>query len=357
MPNRARWDPLRQAPRGRLAAPSIVGAAAATCAERVLRVLSSSKYRKGSLEQMDFARCRTPFLATILRCTRVGAPVQLTLMAFPFKVPNPAKVGSRTLPDLAELAAIRRCRVLAAAITDVYPPGLRLEIIHDGALIGDVFGVGLDEVRAYEAYFGWLVRAAAAEGVIRCHDFEEIQRGAGLDPSGSLGRLHDEARRWWCAMRGTGSWRASFQKTFGMLWLRDLPQPVAAKLLRGAGIGRLAPEHADVERRVHEAMVAYRVKNAIIHSFDPRATAFPNAIHVTTQVRPGRLALWLVRRGCSLLPWHSVAVVDGAGGVRLALADDVARQDLRGVLLPGEDAPFCYAPANGGPDLAALLPA
>jgi hypothetical protein len=327
-------------------------------AEHVLGVLTSSKYRKGSLEQMDFAGYRTAFLAPLLRCTRAGTPVQVTLMAFPFKVPNPAKVGPRVLPDLAEFTAIRRCLALAGAIAEVYPPGLRFEIIHDGALIGDVFGVPLGEVRAYEAYFAQLLRRAGADALIRCHDFQAIQRGAGLDATAALGDLHEDARRWWRAARGTRAWQASFRKTLGMLSLRDLPQEEAAELLRLATPAYLPARHAALERRVHDAMIAYRVKNAIIHRFDPRSAVFPDAIHATTRVRAGRLGLWLVRRGSSLLPWHGVGVVDEAARVRVALADEVSgRSEVRGVFLSGEDTPFCYAPSNRQTNLAAVLPA
>jgi len=279
-------------------------------------------------------------------------------MAFPFKVPNPAKVGPRVLPDLAELVAIHLFRSLGRAIAEVYPPGLLLEIIHDGALIADVFDVGLDEVRTYEAYFGRLLRMAGAESRIRCHDFEDMQRQAGLDPTDAIDELREEARRWWRTTRGTPAWRAAFQRTCGMLRLRDLPQSVAGQVLRAASTGFLPSEYASLEQRVHEAMIAYRVKNAIIHRFDPRGAAFPDAIHATTRVQRGRLALWLVHRGSSLLPWHGVGAIDGSGRARVMLAEQVAAHpDMQGVNLPGEDTPFYYALSNRRLDLGAVRPA
>lgn len=355
--NPPRRPPSRPGAGERLGTPWTGGRASAIAAERVLQLLSSSRYRKGSLEQMEFPRCRSHLLATLRRCTRAGAPVQLTLMAFPFKVPNPAKVGSRTLPDLAELTAIRWCQALGARVAEIYAPGLRLELIHDGGLIAEVFGVGPAEVRAYEEYFGRLLRAAGADGLVRCHDFEVLQRTSGLDPAPALDGLREEAAHWWRTSRDTPGWRACFSKTLGMLQLRDLPPREAAGLLQAGARGSLPPEYASVERRVHEAMTAYRIKNAIIHCFDPRAAVFPDAVHATTRVQPGRLALWLVRRGSGLLPWHGAGAVDGAGRARVVLAAQVeGRPDMRAVHLPGEDSPFCYAPA-GGRDLSALLPA
>jgi hypothetical protein len=66
----------------------------------------------------------------------------------------------------------------------------------------------------------------------------------------------------------------------------------------------------------------------------------------------------LVRRGSGLLPWHGVGAVDNAGRARVTLAAQVeGRPDVRAVVLPGEDTPFCYAPVDARADLAALLPA
>ena len=92
-------------------------------------------------------------LSTLGRRINRGLPIQLTVLAFPFKVPNPAKVGARRLPDFAELAAIRHCCALGATIQDIYPPGLEIHILHDGLFIAEVFGIEREEVRQYETYF------------------------------------------------------------------------------------------------------------------------------------------------------------------------------------------------------------
>ena len=71
---------------------------------------------------------------------------------------------------------------------------------------------------------------------------------------------------------------------------------------------------------------------------------FPEAIHATTKSQPGRLALWLVRRGRALLPWHGVGVVTETGRIDVRYAADVEASDrYRPVLLEGESTPFFYA--------------
>jgi hypothetical protein len=312
-------------------------------AERVLSVLISSTYRKNSLAQMNLAECRSAILAALRRCTKREAPVQLTVLAFPFKVPNPAKVGARRLPDFAEFAAIRHFCLLREAIQRVYPPGLEFHILHDGSLIGEVFGISPQEVRRYEAYFGKLVERAQATDFIRCQDFSGLQRHAALDPADSTGRLRLAAEQWWQGQRGTSEWKLSFWKTFGMMNLREIPATLVVKLMVQARLGRLPAGYERLERRVHSAMQQYHVKDAIIHQFDPRPLCFPDAIHATTQPRRGRLSIWMVRRGQSLLPWHGVGCLDDRGRARVLHAVDVLdRPNWRSVSAADEQTPFVY---------------
>jgi hypothetical protein len=93
-------------------------------AEVIFSILSSSTYRKNSLARMNLADCRRTMLHILRRCITNEQPIQLTLLAFPFKVPNPAKVGGRKLPDFAELAAIYHMRSLKFVNTKSILPNL-----------------------------------------------------------------------------------------------------------------------------------------------------------------------------------------------------------------------------------------
>ncbi len=321
-------------------APSILGF---DSAERVFSIIISGAYRKNSLARMNLAKCRPEMLSTLERCTKRGSPVQLTLLAFPFKVPNPAKVGERRLPDFAELAAIGHLATLRDSIQSVYPPGLEFHILHDGSLIADVFGIDLQEVRQYEFYFAELVTKARASNFIRCHDFAALQRHCALDPCSSIERLRSAAERWWRERRGTIEWRRSFQKTLGMINLRKFPASTAVTLMKHGALGSLPPGYESVEHRVLSAMVHYRIQDAIIHQFDPRPHCFPDAIHATTQDRPGRLSLWLVRRGRSLLPWHGVGCFDDRGRAQVVHAVDIFdRPNYRAEFIACEETPFAH---------------
>jgi pyoverdine/dityrosine biosynthesis protein Dit1 len=321
-------------------APSILEYDAAG---QVFSVLISSAYRRNSLTRMNLAECAPAMLSAVRRCTKHGLPIQLTLLAFPFKVPNPAKVGARRLPDFAELAAIRHLSAFREAIQIVYPPGLEFHILHDGSTIADVFGIELQEVHQYEAYFAKLVTMSQASNFIRCYNFSVLQRRSGLDPFDSIQQLQSAAKRWWQDRRGTTEWRLTFQKTLGMINLRELPAASITCLMNHASLGQLPSGFEELERRVHEAMMQYHVKDAIIHQFDPRACCFPDAIHATTQDRQGRLSIWMVRRGQSLLPWHGVGCLDDRGVARVVRADHIQdRPNYYPAFVDGEETPFIY---------------
>ena len=309
-------------------------------AARLLALLTSSAVRKGSLEQMEFARCCADLLARIERCVRTDKPVQLTLMAFPFKVPNPAKVGSRRMPDLAELAVLVRLRDLNAQAKSIYPPGLEIHIIHDGSYIADVFGVTLQEVHTYETYFARLVRASGTNAFLRLHDLHalwdvcpRVPRQQAINPrEAKLDRRLTEKE-----------WKNRFSKTLGMLNLRGLTLGELCQLLDRAPSGHLPQEYSNLERSVRVAMQRYYERDWLLHEYDPRPVCFPDAIHVTTQCRPRRLAIWLVSRGNSLLPWHGVGVIQHSGKWSVALARDVvSNPSYQPVFFGTEDVPFFY---------------
>jgi hypothetical protein len=264
-------------------------------------------------------------------------------MAFPFKVPNPAKVGPRRMPDLAELAALVRLYDLNARAKSVYPPGLEIHIIHDGSYIADMFGVSREEVRSYETYLARLAGVLDADVFLYQHDFQDLLDAYICDPTQQAAHLREAALDWQRSSRDRPEWTDWFSKTLGMINLRNLPIGELCRLLDHASSGQLPPEYRCFERRVHAAMLRYYAHDSLLHACDPRPVCFPDAIHLTTQCRPRRLAIWMVNRGQSLLPWHGVGVIDSNGKWRVALARSVLRNpSYETVFLKGEDTPFFY---------------
>jgi hypothetical protein len=312
-------------------------------AESLLALLTSSAVRKGSIAQMQLERCRGDLLGPIDRCVRAGRRVQLTVMAFPFKVPNPAKAGPRQMPDLAELAALARLSRLNAKAKSLYPPGLEIHIIHDGSYIADIFGIPLQEVRAYERYFARLVHAAGADSFLYQHDFQDLLQACPRSPTRQASQFRDTLLDWPRGSWRSPEWAGQFSKTLGMINLRNLPVDELCRLMDHASCGHLPPEYHDLERFVHAAMLRYYARDSLLHACDPRSLCFPDAIHATTLCRPRRLAIWLVNRGNSLLPWHGVGLIDRCGKWKVVLARTVLQNpSYAPVVLEGEDTPFFY---------------
>lgn len=321
------WLP---APKPRVQHPAVAGDERET-ASRIIAVLLSSRFRKGSVASMRADAFVARHYARVVARVRGAEPVQLTLVAFPFKVPNPLKVGSRALPDLAEVAALRMLEHLDLAVRAVYAPGIEVVIIHDGAYIADAFGVSLDEADAYADYFRSLVRITGADAFVDCVDLIDLlptQSGNGADPA-ALPRDP-----------------TAFQKTLGMLnvrWVQRESLPRVYEQVREGDPATFTGEAAALHAQVRRSMERYAACDDVLHRFDPRPCVFPEAIHATTKPQPGRLALWLVRRGRSLLPWHGVGVLDEHGRVEVRYAAEVeAGDDYRPVFLEGETSPFFY---------------
>ena len=101
------------------------------------------------------------------------------------------------MPDLAELAALLQMYKLHLKAKSIYPPGLEIHIIHDGSYIANVFGVSLEEVRAYERYFSRLVGALGEKDFIHVHDLEALSQPAGFTNLGQqAARLRNSIRCW-----------------------------------------------------------------------------------------------------------------------------------------------------------------
>ena len=107
----------------------------------IFEVLLKGRFRKGSLSAMDAEGFVAHHQARVASRVARSDPVQLTLVGFPFKVPNPLKVGSRTVPDLAEVAALMTFERLHLDVRRVYAPGIEVVILNDGAYIADAFNV------------------------------------------------------------------------------------------------------------------------------------------------------------------------------------------------------------------------
>lgn len=77
-------------------------------------------------------------------------PVHFCLPAFPFKFSNTDKTIS-TMPDMAEVLALRRLDAFLVAVQAVYPPGGRIALFSDGRIYNDIVAIPDAQVLAFRA--------------------------------------------------------------------------------------------------------------------------------------------------------------------------------------------------------------
>jgi hypothetical protein len=309
----------------------------------ILSLLLVSRFRKGSLDAMgvhDFIRHHQGLVA---KRVQQGLPIQLTLIGFPFKAPNPLKVGQRSLPDLAEIAALKMLFTIREMVRAIYAPGMEIVIIHDGTYIANALEVPMEEVRLYTEYFSHLLGLTGADRFIRCEDLSDLMQtyGPGAEAFTSMAQTILESQP---GRPGQGD--AAFRKTLGMLNLRSVSSsdllPIISEVISKGSESR-SDVAGIVYKRVGKAMARYDALDALLHQCDPRPHAFPEAIHTTTRCQPGRLAIWLVRRGKGMLPWQGVGVLQANGRIDVSYHIDVERSGAyRPVFVDEESTPFFY---------------
>jgi hypothetical protein len=309
----------------------------------ILNVLLASRFRKGSLQSMRNSEFIEHHLGLVANRVRQDLPLQLTLIGFPFKVPNPLKVGGRILPDLAEMAAVRMLSTMRKAVCSVYPPGLEIIIIHDGSYIAGALEVPINDVRLYTEYFSNLLRLMGADVFIRSVDLTELMRVHPPVSQEITYALDAYERR-------TTERDLALRKTLGMMNLRDVSTNCLVSLTSEDPENRStvrAQLGETLYRRAGRALSRYEILDALLHCSDPRPHAFPDAIHATTKSQPGRLAIWLVRRGRGVLPWHGVGALEANGRLGVGYVIDIEGSGrYQPVFLEGESTPFLYADAD-----------
>jgi hypothetical protein len=277
-------------------------------AEAVTDLLLSGRWRRGGADAAEFGALREDVLHRVRHSIRRDAPLVLTLMAFPFKVPNVVRTGGRRHPDLAEVGALLRLARLSQAVRRLHAPGIELHLISDGEYIRHCFDVEAEAVSSYAAAFDGLARQTGVRTFTRTHEFANLLGRSGGQLEQDLRPFRREALTWVRSRRGTSEWRLRFRQTLGMLALPHLEFPARVRLESDGRRGWLERASRDVRRRVLAAMVEYRARDALLHEHDPRPRVFPTGVHLTIQRRPGRLGVWLLRRGRGTPPWHGVGL-------------------------------------------------
>lgn len=355
--------------------------------ERTVRlihhVLTRKQFRRGRRDAYPLSTAARDMMPCIAR----GEPVHLVLPAFPVKQAESGLKASGFLPDLAELALLVRLRELHAAVSAVYPPGLRITLIADGRHFRprppDVVNAYLRRMRGY-------IRLVDDAGFLRLRDIDDVAARrlgtAAMRARPELIAAHRRALR--DAFRGldiTADPIGTLDRSRGMdpagphapgpsvadMFLSlvhsvPIPLPEGADQrewskalyadLYNAG-DAVAPELAsgrrDVLRTAWDAALRYVSVSRTDHDQGYDRMLSPRVRLTLSMPVPGRCG-FAGLGGSAVMPWQGTAAVDEKGQVSTDFAIALLDQAFVPVLSPlgGDDQPWFMAPitVTQGPD-------
>lgn len=311
--------------------------------ECILKILTSNRFRKGSLNKVDFKYYRHSIFQLIRRRVRKNEPLQITLLACPFKVPNPRKVLSRVTPDLAEIGMLIKLNELNSVIKHIYPPGVEITIIHDGLFYNKPFNVTRDKVLLYRKLFqSWIkyLDLDFATSLDLIDLFGEAYPKFDLNKAKLKAKKH--LKKWMYEEEYKQERHECFKLTLNEMWLPKYSREDFIKSIEEyENFGFIKDK--EIERQVWNSVFIYKQNEIVLYHNDPRPILFPQAIHASAKYRVGRLSLWLIRSGHAILPWHGVGILRKDGIISVGYEPYLRKSDsFQPVYLEREETQFFY---------------
>lgn len=282
-------------------------------AERILALFTDPAVLLGPIEHVTGDRER--WLQMISSFTEQGAPIEFVAMAFPYKVPNPIKTGSRLAPDAGEALMLRAFSALVEAIEGVYPAGARVTILEEG-ILGRCQGVDPAEIAAYRA---GIARVAEVAGVTReriaFHSLDDmVQRVPSFEARWYFEQ--ERLRRLWES--GDAEMREAYdhvhpgQRT--AVPMREYePETIARAFDPEQTASELRYLRDWFETISHRQFFAYRallnIRDASGYLHDVR----PGALKLTVSPKAGNLGVVPINPSTRVLPYHGVPVLEASG--------------------------------------------
>lgn len=352
--------------------------------ERTVRLvhhqLTRKQFRRGSHAAYPLATAAADITASVA----AGRPIDVVVPSFPVKHAESGLKAFGTLPDLAELAVLIRLRELHAAVSGVYPPGLRITLLTDGQhfrsrprrvtsaylrrLSGYLGLIGVSDliriVDIDEAFTRWYGPAAQRERAARLASYQSI----GQATYGEIAiaehpyRAIDRARR-------LDPWGNDLPVPHFVDMFASLIHAVPVATPRGYqrmewsrllyadlyNVGDAVPPELAAGRR---AILRAAWDNAIgyvsvmradrIHGYDRILS--PRVRLTFNTPEPGRCG-FAGLGGSAVLPWHGTAAVDPRGHVSTDFALALCDRAFVPVYSPllGAGQPFFMAPITMTP--------
>jgi hypothetical protein len=314
-----------------------------TFIDAILRVILSSRFRKGLLTAKSRELYCNMYAHRIEKRVKEKLPIQLTLLGAPFKNLNPVKNTGRILPDLAEVAFLLNMYRLHRSLKTFYEPGIELILIHDGIYYADACNIPTKNAIAYKEYFRDMLASFPFFSFVKPYELTELVRKTGIDEEEYLSRASRIAHVWLTSKAAAGEVKAAYKRAIFSLCPDEGMRERYLRALQEYRTGNSVTDK-EIHALILKSVESYKAKQVLIYELkDPREEFFPDAVHATSSSHTGKIPLWLTRRGRALLPWHGIGVIyrDTSLGVEYEEFLHHAKE-FKPVHLEREQSPFFY---------------
>lgn len=316
-----------------------------TLEEKILKILTSSHYRKGGLTSLNFDIYKENFLKKIKNKIINNETIKIILPAFSFKHTNLLKCRRKT-PDLGDIASLTRLYEITRLIQEFYKPGAIIEILSDGSVHTPIFR---DNVYFAEIYFNGIKDIVVKLGIqnnIKITSMEMI-----LDKHSSLiNSFYKDC------YKDTEFKFKNYQKDQNIKCLRD-------HIKHNLNLGKITLDilystlHKNpseialdneiiqkvIEKQTDLSCFEYILLHSLIYASGVLDLEFPDALRATTHPKEGQLGLHLVNSKTQIVPWMGIGGIKKDGSVRVKHEIDFIKDNsYTPVYIRGEDLPFYY---------------
>jgi pyoverdine/dityrosine biosynthesis protein Dit1 len=314
-------------------------------AEKILRIMTSRKYRAGSINLLHLEKYKDIFLKNINYFVERNEPVQFMLPAFPFKIKNPLK-SMRGDADLAEVASFCKFNEINLQIKKVYPQGAQFHIFHDGHLYYRHFLHSKEDADRYFTSLKRFVNKLGLDNVIKIRDaFEELEKFN--DFPETYQKARKEMDNLWARDRNTNKKiLAIIKSSHDNINLSDIPEQVLLEIntKKSSDLpAKFQKIKVDIDKRAEACAFEYMTVQHALEKLNFFSRSVPNGIRLTVHPKEGQIGIYLVKKTTFLLPWMGVGVLKRNGEVSVRYEIEVKNnKEFIPVIINSEKFPFYY---------------
>jgi excisionase family DNA binding protein len=320
-----------------------------TLSEKILHIVTSKRYRNGSLETINLAKHGPALLKKIESWISKNKPIEFMLPAFPFKIANPLK-SSRRDADLAEIGAFCNFNEINLQIKKVYKPGAKFIVFHDGHLYYRHFLHQKEDADRYFKSLQRFIRELGIGNVVVVRDaFEELKHIQNFLNVYKTARKEME-NLWEKEKYSNQKIQKIIKSSKANLNLSNIPY-MALYRINFMEDWDLSEEEKALKKKIDEraekcAFEYMTVQHALekVNFFDARV---PNGIRITVHPKEGQIGVYLVKKKTYLLPWMGAGVLKNNGEISVHYESELlSSRKHYPLFIKGEKFPFYYKEAE-----------